>query len=87
MPYKFYLWEQFIELPVSMDDGAYNDTLLVAHDFTLYEDGTTESGKQGWPTLVSDNGEDFPAVKGDGFDFVIDNVPSSADFKNPKLYG
>ena len=83
IPYKFYLWEQFIELPVSMDDPEYEETLLVAYDFTRYEDGTTETGFIGWPTLVADNGEDFPATKGDGFDFVIDNVPSEADFKDP----
>ena len=38
-------------------------------------------------SLVSENGENLPARKGDGFDFIIDNVPSAANFNNPVLRG
>ena len=65
----------------------YEEDLLVEHDFTEYEDGTGADGFQGWLTKVADNGANIAAKKGDGFDFVIDNVPSSADFRNPVLRG
>ena len=70
-----------------MEDARYEETLLIAHDFSNYEDGSSDSGFEGWPTLISPNGENLAATKGDGFDFVIDNVPSGANFARPVLSG
>ena len=87
IPYKLYIWEQFIELPVTIGDPRYDDTLIVAHDFTKYNTPAGLDTFEGWRTLVPENGQDLAAKKGDGFDFVIDNVPSAANFDNPLLRG
>ena len=70
-----------------MLDPRYEETLIIAHDFSQYSEGTGLETFEGWPTLVSENGENLPARKGDGFDFIIDNVPSAANFNNPVLRG
>ena len=88
IPYTLHIWQEYIELPVDEEKAlAKEPALIIAHDFTNYENGESATGFIGWPTLVLTNGENLPAIEGDGFDFVTDNVPSSANFKEPALNG
>ena len=88
IPYTMHMWQEYIELPVTEEKAlAKEPALIIAHDFTNFQAGETATKFYGWPTLVETNGEDIPAIEGDGFDFVTDNVPSSANFADPQLNG
>jgi len=35
---------------------------------------------EGWTTRIITNGENLPAIEGEGFDFIYQNVPTGVNF-------
>ena len=84
MPYELIIWERFIKLPINFNHEDIESEKVVHYNFI--KDTDYFDGKK-WKTQVKVNGENLPTTEGDGYDFVLANVPSGADFQNPVSIG